>query len=108
MSYSIVKGDLEPPLPLTLKVNGAAYDGATGAPTVQLRWTKPDGTTSLVALVAVNAAAGVFERQWEAGDTEQVGTHRGQVIVTRAGRPRTFPSVGTYAQWQVNPQLPPP
>lgn len=105
MSYEIVKGDLEPDMQLNLTVNGAAKDIST-AVSYQLRWKKPDGTVSTVALASVNLAQGQVKRVWVSGDTDLVGIHRGQVVVTWSGsEPQTFPSDGSYYYWYVHPQL---
>lgn len=88
---------------ISLTVDGAAFD-ATGA-TVQLRWTKPDGTSATVSLTTVDAATGSFQRDWVSGDTDQVGEHRGQVVVTSGGRARTFPNRRVPFVWIVVPAI---
>lgn len=104
MSYEIVRGDLGPPMPITLSVNGTAID-ASGASTVQLHWLKPDGSTYLSTLTPVNAAQGQYQMNWSAGDTDVAGPYQGQVIVTTSGVPETFPSDGTKIIWWVTPQV---
>lgn len=105
MSYSIVEGDLERDMELTALLNGEAQS-LVGALSIQLRWKKPDGTVSLVDLTAVSLAAGTVKRVWVAGDTDQVGTHYGQLVVQHAnGETQTFPNDGSYAIWNVYPQL---
>jgi hypothetical protein len=99
MSYFIVQGNLDPPLELTLLANGQPFDGSLHV--VQLRWTKPDGTTSTVTLDPVDATLGQYQRTWVAGDTDLPGIHRARVIATKAGRPRHFPSDATFVAWRV-------
>jgi hypothetical protein len=105
MSFEIVAGDLEPDMQLNITVNSVAKD-ISAAVSYQLRWRKPDGTVELVALDAVDLTTGRVKRVWEAGDTDQVGIHRGQVVVTWTGtEPQTFPSDGSFYYWFINPQL---
>lgn len=105
MSYQIIKGDLEPDMLLTATVNDAP-EVLTGALALQLRWKKPGGTVVTVDLTAVDLAAGQVKRVWLAGDTDEVGAHRGQIVVTRPnGEMQTFPSDGSYVIWIVHPQL---
>jgi hypothetical protein len=42
------------------------------------------------------------KRVWASGDSSQVGTHLGRVVVTRAnGDPQTFPNDGSWFSWTV-------
>jgi hypothetical protein len=103
MSYSCIRGDITQPMPLTLEVDGVATiidDDAT----VQLRWTKPDGTTTLVDLAEVDFSVGEVQRIWVAGDTDDIGAHSGQIVVTVDGETDTFPNDGSLIWWWVYPQ----
>ena len=105
MTYSIIAGDLEPDMPLQVFVNNVA-ESLTGALAVQLRWKKPDGTVSIVSLTTVVLATGSVKRVWVAGDTDQAGTHYGQIRVTRSnGEYQTFPSDNSWHSWEVHPVL---
>lgn len=104
MSYDIVRGDLGPAMPVTVTENGTALD-CSGADSVQLRWYKPDGTTVLTGLTEVDASVGSFIREWSAGDTDLIGPHHGEIVVTTAGVVQTYPSDGFKLIWWVNPQV---
>lgn len=105
MSYTIIEGDLEPDMGLTVYIDDAPAV-LTGALVVELRWQKPDGTVSIVSLTTVNLAVGQVKRVWQAGDTDQVGYHKGQIRVTRSnGEYQTFPSDGSSYMWLVSPKL---
>ena len=105
MAYSLVQGDLGEPLVVDLAVTAAISALAT-AQSVQLRWAKPDGTVSTVAMAVVDAVAGTVQRVWVAGDTDQAGLHKGQVLVTDvSGNPITDPNDGTYLYWWIYPKL---
>lgn len=72
----------------------------------RLRWRRPDGVVQEVSLVTVSLALGAFVRFWVAGDTDLVGVHAGQVIVTRgSGGEQTFPNDGLFFYWTVTPAL---
>jgi hypothetical protein len=86
---------------VTCSVNGEAED-LTGALAFNLRWRQPDGTVSTVSMTSVSLTDGTVKRTWASGDTDVVGTHYGQVAVTRAnGEIQTFPSDGTFVRWDV-------
>lgn len=104
MSFEIGQGDLEPDIGFSLTVNGAAKNISTAASYV-LRHRKPDGTViEGLTLTAVDLAGGLVKRVWAAGDTADLGVHRGWVVVTWAGgEVQTFPSDGTSYIWFVNP-----
>lgn len=104
MSYEIVRGDTSPSMPVNITANGVAVD-ASSADSVELRWMKPDGTVTTTTLVAVAAITGEFEMQWTNGDTDQIGPHFGEVIVTTGAAVETFPSDGSKIIWWVYPQI---
>lgn len=99
--FSLIKGDLEPDMVLTAKLNDVAQD-LTTATTINMKWIKPDGTESTVALTAVTLASGIVKRVWVAGDTDMVGYHRGRIVVTWPGAENgTFPNDGSWFIWAV-------
>lgn len=104
MSFDLVRGDLSPPMPVIITVDGTAYD-TSGADTVQLRWVKPDGTVMLTNLTPVDATAGEYEMQWSGTDTDLIGPYVGEIVVTTGGQQETFPSDGTKVIWFVNPSV---
>lgn len=105
MAYSLVQGDLGEPLVVDLAV-AAAISALATAQSVQLRWWKPDKTVSLVTMTVVDSAVGTVQRTWVSGDTDQVGMHRGQVVVTdSSGNPLTDPNDGSYLYWEIYPKL---
>jgi len=96
MSYSPTRGDTSPPMEITAAAEGSLMDAAS----VQLRWQKPDGTISMVALEVIGATSA--RRIWEAGDLDQAGHHRGQLVVTDdTGKVQTISGL----VWVVEPQL---
>lgn len=92
-------------MPINVTEDGVAVDLSGVGVTVQLRWSRPDGTVTLETLTAVSAALGQFKKVWVAGDTDLVGVHRGQVVATTAGNPVTYPSDGSALIWFVHKQL---
>jgi len=51
-------------------------------------------------------SAGLVKRVWVATDTDLVGTHYGQLVVTKAnGEDQTFPADGSHYLWFVYEQL---
>ncbi len=104
MSYNIVKGDLGIPLPLTITSSGTAVDTTT-ADSVQLHWRQPDGTVNVDDLTAISAVAGQYKMDWEDGDTDQIGPHVGQIVVTTGAVIETYPSDGSNIIWFVNPSV---
>ena len=111
MSYEIVAGGITPPMKLTATVDGVAVDLSL-AETVTMLWELPDGTTREVELVGreVNdLGLGIAWRVWEAGDTGQVGTHRGQIRavwpVDLLDYPEILPTDGSTAVWFVHPRI---
>ena len=107
MSYSLVQGDLEPDMEIDVTaVQGGAPVNLSGAIQLQLRWRKPDKTDSLVNLVAIDLVNGRVKRVWVTGDSDQIGLHKGQVVVTESnGEIATYPNDGSYVLWYVYPQL---
>jgi hypothetical protein len=103
--YRNVQGTPEPAMEIRLTVNGEAVDISDALDHV-LRWRKPDGTVTDVALLAIDLATGRLKRVWSDGDTDMIGDHEAQVIVTRAnGKEQVFPSDGTTVHWRISPRL---
>ncbi len=104
MSFELVRGDLGPPMPIAITVNNVPLD-TSAADSVVMRWAKPDGTIVESDLTPVDPSVGEYEMDWGPDDTDTIGPHRGQIIVTTAGIPQTFPSDGNHVIWWVNPQV---
>jgi len=101
MAYSLIVGDLEPDMELQATENSVPKN-LTTATAINMRWKKPDGTVSLVALTAVALATGTVKRVWALGDTDQVGTHYGRIVVIHANSElQTFPSDGSWFVWNI-------
>lgn len=111
MSFSLVKGDLDPDMEIDVTAynpSTGTYTAAvlTGAIAIDMRWKKPDKTVSTVPLTAIDLTTGRVKRIWVAGDTDQVGTHYAQVVVTApSGEIRTYPNDGSRIIWNVYPIL---
>lgn len=99
MSFDIVRGDTSPPMDIDLSAD------TTSADTVQLRWAKPDGTTYLTNLTAVDPSEGQYKMEWTADDTDQIGPHVGEVVITTGGAVETYPPDGSKIIWWVNPNV---
>lgn len=101
MSYQIGQGDLAPDIVFEAGVNGEPVD-LSDITNPRLRWWKPNGEYIEVAVAAMDLALGLFTREWQPGDTDEIGTHRAKLIVTRGnGDQQTFPSDGTFLRWRV-------
>lgn len=106
MSFSIVQGDLAPDLELQVLENGAPKNISTGYTSWGMRWRKPDGTITTVALSVVDPTTGLLVYMWQPGDTDVTGLHHGTVTgIRNTGAPQTFPSDSTAARWAVSPRL---
>jgi hypothetical protein len=85
--------------------DGAPIDLTAASVTLRL---KLDGAVGLkltdVLCTIVDAAAGVVEYPWAAGDLDTAGTYRGTFGVTIAGLPMTVPASG-HVIVIVEPQL---
>ncbi len=103
MPYSLSQGDLKPDMLIPLQAPGAQQALAT-AQSVSLRWTKPDGTVSTVPLYVVSLPLFQVARAWSSGDSAQVGTHYGRVVIIDAnGDQVTDPNDGQQVIWNVYP-----
>lgn len=101
--FEIIKGDLEPDLPLTVSVDGVGQD-LTSATSYTLHWLKPDGTTADVSLTPIALASGTLKRVWSSGDTNITGYHRARIVVVwPTAQPQTFPNDGSWYYWAVYP-----
>ena len=103
--HYITQFDTEPGMYLEC-LNENRTESLTDAIAWRMRWRRPDGTVIEVPLVAASLTAGAFVRFWEPGDTDLLGVHTGQVIVTRgSGGETTFPNDGTFFYWTVTDRL---
>lgn len=115
MAYTLNQGDLKPDMLITLQAPGAIAALPT-ATSLQMLWTRPDGSVALVQLQVVSAGDGVtpgsvtggvatgavLKRVWVAGDTTIPGLHRGTVIVDDvASRQTSDPNDGSLLTWYV-------
>lgn len=98
--YSIVAGDLEPPMPMQCVFGGKHVD-LTGVTSVSMIWTKPDNTTTTVPVTITDAVNGWVQRVWSSGDTDQAGQHSGQLIATWPGSPVRHETFQMLYSWQV-------
>ncbi len=104
MSFDLVRGNTSPPMPITVSVSGAGVD-VSGADSVQLQWAKPDGTVMLTNLTPIDPTEGEYQMDWSAGDTDVIGPHIGEVVVTTGGIVETYPADGSKIIWWVNPSV---
>lgn len=104
MSFDLVRGDTSPPMPITISISGVGVD-VSAADSVQLRWAKPDGTTYLSNLTPIDPTEGEYQMDWTTDDTDQIGPHHGEIVVTTGGLVETYPSDGTKIIWWVNAQV---
>lgn len=103
MAYALVQGDLEPDMLINLAAPSAIAELPT-ALVVNMLWEKPDGTVTTVSLAIVTATGtvGQVKRVWQAGDSAEVGVHRGIVQVTCAnGEITSDPNDGSTMIWNV-------
>jgi len=101
MGYSCIQGDLLDDMEIDITTVGAPKD-LTSALAINLNWLRPDGTSALVPLIAIDLVGGRMKRVWSAGDTAIVGAHRGQVVITwPSSKPQTFPIDGSFIIWWV-------
>jgi hypothetical protein len=105
MAFSLVSGDLQPPMQIQLEAPAAIAALAT-AQSVQMLWLRPDGTEVTVPLSIVNPTTGIVQYTWQSGDgSAQVGEHAYQVVVTTASGQTTDPNDGTSASFWVYARL---
>ncbi len=91
MSKTLARGDRLPTYRTTLRDGSAPVD-LTGT-TVRFRMWREGAATNKVdaPMTLVDAAGGVVDYAWAAGDTDTVGVYRTEVEVTFAdGRQRTW------------------
>jgi len=108
MRFEIVQGDLEPDLDFEVfeDVTEEELENLSDCTAFALRVELPDGTRQIWAVAPLDAATGRMRHVWLAGQTEQAGQYKAQLVATRGnGEPQTFPSDGHYIRWRVNPRL---
>lgn len=95
MAFSIKQNDTSPALQATLKDAALAPIDLTGA-TVRFHMKSVDGTIKVdTAMTITNNEGGVVQYNWEAGDTDTVGTYYVEFEVTYADLAvETFPNNG--------------
>lgn len=99
--YGLLQGDLLPDMLIELEAPGAIA-ALVDAQDVRMTWKKPDGTISSVALFVVDEVEGLVKRVWQTGDSAQIGTHHGIVVVTAAnGETTSDPNTGATFCWKI-------
>jgi hypothetical protein len=95
MAFSIKQNDTSPALQATLKDAALVPIDLTGA-TVMFHMKSVDGTIKVdEAMTITNNEGGVVQYNWQAGDTDTVGTYYVEFEVTYADASvETFPNNG--------------
>jgi len=98
MAFSIKQNDTSPALQATLKDAALVPIDLTGA-TVMFHMKSVDGTIKVdEAMTITNNEGGVVQYNWQAGDTDTVGTYYVEFEVTYADASvETFPNNGSKA-----------
>jgi hypothetical protein len=98
MSTTYLKaGNLLPALEATLRDDDGDAVDLTAATGVRLHMRQafpPRGVVVDAAASVVVAASGIVSYSWQAGDTDEIGTHYLEWEVTWAGGVETFPKSG--------------
>ena len=96
MAFSIKQNDTSPSLQVTLRDSSLVVVNLTGA-TVRFHMKSVDGTLKIDAPMTVtNDLGGVCQYNWQAGDTDTVGTYYVEFEVTYADASvETFPNNGS-------------
>ena len=91
---TLKKGDTWPPLRATLTVDGEPLD-LTTADSVTMIAVGPENTLTATLTVLEPATAGRVEHEWEAGETDEVGTHTVEFkVIWSTGVEETVPNTG--------------
>lgn len=95
MAFNIKQNDTSPSLQATLKDASLTAINLAGA-SVQFHMKAVDGTLKVdAAMTVVDAANGVVQYNWQAGDTDTVGAYYAEFEVTYADTTvETFPNNG--------------
>ena len=82
--FRLKEGDTEPPLTVTLKRDGSAFDLSTVTnASVQFRMGATDEDPQVDASATiVDAGAGEVQYDWQSGDTDTAGTYNCEFVVT--------------------------
>ncbi len=120
MTYSIVQGDLDPPMPMQILVAADGLEIDTALDTIELVYRDPDGDEYTVTLdiatayvesppegELVDATTGQLRRIWVDGETAVPGIYEGRIRRTREDRPRSFPNDSAPFTWTVLPLFSP-
>ena len=95
------QGDASPPFVCFLQTEaGYTLSGKTVAFTLE----KPDGTTASKAVTILDATTRKVQVDWDTTDFTQVGTYRGEFIITSSGKERTVPA-DSYVNFRVTADL---
>lgn len=96
MAFSIKQNDTSPSLQVSLK-DSALQPIPLGEATVRFHMKSVDGTLKVDAPMTItNASAGTCQYNWQAGDTDTVGTYYVEFEVTYADASvETFPNNGS-------------
>ena len=118
MSYSIVQGTVNPPMPMQIFTGGVAYQLDPDTDTVVLKYKDPDGAVFEVELditteyvedppagELVDVTTGQLRRIWQSGETDIPGIYEGRLFVTRGGRNQAFPNETLPFVWTVEPDF---
>lgn len=109
LRFSIKKGDRKPALQVKVfNPDGSARDLSSGIASMKFYMGKPGAAVKVngAAMTAVTLVSGVIEYQWAAGDTDEVGEFRGEVLITdTAGKEETFPK-DTYIIVEIMEDIP--
>lgn len=98
MAFSIKQNDTSPSLQATLKDASLSPIDLTGA-SVQFHMKSVDGTVKVdAAMDIVTPLSGLVQYDWQAGDTDTVGTYYVEFQVTYADLAvETFPNNGSLS-----------
>ena len=98
MAFSIKQNDTSPSIQATLKDSAQSPVDLTDA-TVMFHMKSVDGTVKVDRQMTItNASGGVVQYDWQAGDTDTVGTYYVEFEVTYADASvETFPNNGNRA-----------
>ena len=102
MAFDICQGDLDEPLDIQLKINGAVHTAPYEGDAQELRVELPDNTVESWALAPLDLENWIFRHVFEPGQTDMLGVYHGWVVLTLDGQQQTFPSNGTRVRWKVN------
>jgi hypothetical protein len=108
----IAQGNLFKELELQLTLDGVAFplleadeEEEIEADTLVLRWTDANDDVTEVTPTVVDYVTGEIKHAFQEGETDVIGTCRGQVTVTRDGKGLSFPDDGSFFLWTVTRRI---